>query len=117
MKFLLRFFLVVIFFAACTHLPDYRIYQISDVDSFVADTLKGSRNYRINKVELKIKGNIRGKAELKIENGNGRYKRVFLQGRVDTLYQSEWYEPRIIFHYTPLTPVTGDSLVIFYRFR
>ena len=104
-------------FYKCSQIDSYQKYIISNVSSLVIDTLKSPTSDIINRVELKIRGNINGEAILKIENGSGRYKNIMLNGQIDTIYQTEWYEPKIIFKYEPLTKITGDSLFIFYRFK
>ena len=113
--FLLDFACSCLFLHSCKSEKVYKEYVISDLSSSVNDTLQTDNISRVVGVEILIIGELNGEAILEFENGSGRLGRMVLKGKVNQIYETEWYSPQICFNYTPISIVKGDSLKLKYR--
>lgn len=102
-------------FFSCSYEPTYTKYPIKDLSKVINDTLEVSTTDRINNIEVLIKGTINGKAILKFENGSGRYNTIELEGLINKVYETEWYDTKCEFIYEPVSRIKGDSLILEYR--
>ena len=71
----------------------------------------------ITKIKVKATGKIGGEALLKFHIGTGTYDTVELKGNVKKTYYSEWYEPKCIFTYEPITEIKEGYLELEYKIK
>lgn len=100
---------------SCNYEPNYMKYYVRDLSKTLNDTLEVNTIERVNNVEILIKGTVNGNAILKFENGSGTYNKVELEGLVNEIYKTEWYDNKLHFIYQPISEIKGDSLVLEYR--
>lgn len=100
---------------SCSYEPNYTQHPIKNLSKKVSDTLEVNTSERVNNLEVLIKGNLKGKATLKFENGSGRYNTIELEGLVNEVYETEWYDTKCLFIYEPISEIKGDSLILEYR--
>ncbi|MEC5395945.1 hypothetical protein [Bergeyella sp. RCAD1439] len=102
-------------FFSCSYERTYTKYSVKDLSKVVNDTLEVNTPERVNNLEVLIKGTINGRAVLKFENGSGRYNTIELEGLINEVYATEWYDTKCKFIYEPVSKVKGDSLILEYR--
>lgn len=102
-------------FVSCSYENDYKEYKINDLSKSISDTLTFTKEGNIIGVKMLITGYVRGKGTIEIENGIGRYEKIDLENTINKTYETEWYEPKLIFRYIPNGNISGDSLIIKYR--
>lgn len=68
-------------------------------------------------MEIMIIGEIHGDAILELYDvrGRGPYTKIKLNGNVDEIYKTEWYEPNFKIKYKPLSKINGGSLILRYK--
>lgn len=103
------------FLIFCTNSIKYKEYRINDLTKPISDTLKADNVGRVIGVEILIDGEINGEATLDFENGSGRFSRIYLKGKINQTYETEWYSSKMFFKFTPITIIQGDSLKLSYR--
>ncbi len=105
----------VITLASCSNEQMYKEYRIADLSKELSDTLEMQTPEFVNSIEVVIKGNIKGKAILEFQNGPGPYSKLKLEGVVNQVYRTDWYQKKCHFIYKPLSDIKGDYLVLEYR--
>ena len=100
---------------SCSYDIEYEKYIVKDLNQKLNDTLKVKTFERVNNLEVLIIGNINGESVIEFENGAGRYNKIMLKGNINQVYETEWYDTKCNFIYTPITEIEGDSLVLKYR--
>ena len=93
----------------------YEVYSIKNLGNPLLDTLKFDNKNRVTVIEIVLIGEVRGEAVLEFENGSGRFNKIDLKGKVNQTYKTEWYSSKILFKYTPISKIRGDSLKLKYR--
>lgn len=114
-EFVLIFVFISFLLESCFTEIEYEKYIITDLNQNLSDTLKVKTVERINNLEVWIIGNINGESFIEFENGAGRYNKIVLKGNVNYFYETEWYDSKCNFIYTPTTQIHGDSLYLKYR--
>ncbi|MGM5631442.1 hypothetical protein O2K51_11125 [Apibacter raozihei] len=116
-----RLILVVSFFIfsfnCSSHNQNYDELVISELNESFEDILSYKKEGNIIFLEIKIIGEIQGDAILELYDvrGKGPYTKIKLNGRVDKIYNTEWYEPNLKIKYKPLSKINGGSLVLRYK--
>jgi hypothetical protein len=102
-------------FYSCTNDKKYKEYRIIDLTKPITDTLNFENKDRVTGVEIIVLGSLKGNAIIEFENGAGRYSKIDLKDKVNQKYETEWYSSKLTFRYTPISVITGDSLILKYR--
>lgn len=100
---------------ACSIGQVYQEYSIEDLGKPIVDTLKAGQVDQVIGVEISLVGEVDGEALLEIENGNGRFSRMELKGKINQTYETEWYSKNMLVKYTPVSTIQGGSLKLRYR--
>ncbi len=104
------------FIISCNYEEKWIKYEIKDLNKPIIDTLKTPNTEQTYYFEAIVRGSISGEAIIEFQLGtNNYYKKIFLQGNFSEKFETEWYENELIFKYTPLTEIPGDSIIIEYR--
>lgn len=69
----------------------------------------------ITRIEILLSGKIQGSGILEIENGSGRFNKIELNGDINEVYRTEWYQNKCLIKYVSQEFVVGDSLIVKYR--
>lgn len=106
---------LMLFCHSCQQKDKYKKYIIRDISKPVTDTLIVDTNERVGNVEILFNGYIDGKALFQIENGSGRFNKIYLTKDINQKYETEWYDKKIVFNYIPKDSVKGGKLILKYR--
>ena len=98
------------FLNSCTKNKVYKEYTIKDLDKAFDDTLKSNNVGRIIGIEILIDGEINGEAILEFENGAGRFSTINLKGKINQTYETEWYDSKMFFKYTPISSMWSHEI-------
>ena len=104
-----------LFFNSCTNKNVYNEYLLNDLGKPISDTLKADNVGGVTGVEILLVGEVNGEATLEFENGSGRFNKIKLKGKINQIYETEWYSPKMYFKYTPISAIQGDNLKLRYR--
>ncbi|MCH7396766.1 hypothetical protein MM236_02150 [Belliella sp. DSM 107340] len=102
---------------SCSKKDDYNVFVIHELSKPTLDTLDFEKEGTVNGVEVKITGNLNGKAILQFENGAERFHKIELEDNVNQVYETEWYSSKMFFKYLPDKNTQGDSLTLRFRAR
>lgn len=109
---LLYLIILIGLFSSCSFNKKYKEYIIKNLSNSISDTLIFDKN--ISKIEILIEGNIQGEAILEIENGSNRFHQIKLENKINYIYETEWYNPKLFFRYNPNGNISGGNLSIKY---